>query len=48
MARREQLGYEQLRDMDKYWSPINYWGWRAFKSNANPDQFSWSTMENVR
>jgi prepilin-type N-terminal cleavage/methylation domain-containing protein/prepilin-type processing-associated H-X9-DG protein len=44
----EQLGYEQLRDMDKYWSPINYWGWRAFKSNANPDQFSWSTMENVR
>ncbi|HAI12574.1 MAG TPA: hypothetical protein DCM28_12780 [Phycisphaerales bacterium] len=43
----EQLGYEQLRDMDKYWSPVNYWGWRVFKANANPDQFNWSTMQSI-
>ena len=43
----QQLGYEQLTDMDEYWSPVNYWGWRRFTEDANPAQFSWSTMKNL-
>lgn len=44
----EQLGVEQLRDMKKYWSPLNYWGWRAFTAASNPDQFSFSTMVSIK
>jgi prepilin-type N-terminal cleavage/methylation domain-containing protein/prepilin-type processing-associated H-X9-DG protein len=43
----EQLGKSQLLDLPKYWSPLNYWGWRKFTAASDPAHFSFSTMQGL-
>jgi prepilin-type processing-associated H-X9-DG protein len=40
----ETLTVKQLRDVQNYWSPLNYYGWWTFKPTANPYAFNFSNM----
>lgn len=36
----ELLGKDDLKDMKRRWSPLNYYGWWVFTSNDTPSSFS--------
>lgn len=44
-GRVEALKIKQLKNMPTYWSPLNYWGWWAFKPTAVPQKFNFSNMQ---
>ncbi len=43
-GRVEAVRGTDLKNMDKYWSPLNYYGWWYFKPTASPVSFNFSNM----
>ena len=44
----ETVGVKELRDVQNFWSPINYYGWWAYTPASNPYAFSFATMKQLK
>ena len=43
----ETLSVKQLRDVQNFWSPVNYFGWWSFTPASNPYAFNFSNMKKL-
>lgn len=46
-GRVERLNIAQLKDMPKYWSPLNHFGWWMFTASSNPAAFNFANMKRL-